>query len=158
MMNMTWLMVMFFVILVGGITLKETIYLSNKDLNESIFKDVMFCSFAEGGAMGEPGRVLLINKDGQTYHFNYVYDDIDMEKVEKLFPVLGESEFGMFIHDPVVPRGWNYLNLGMGNYLFVNDEVYSKFMELLDGEDDPPTVYSIWIDIANSILNTNSSD
>lgn len=135
--------------------MRDTIELCNKDLEKSIFNDIMFFSLAEGGAMGEPGGVFFFDKKGQTYHFNYVFGDADMGKVEKLFPVLNECEFGMFGLDSKVPNGWNYVNLGMGNHLIVNGEVYSKFVELLDGEDEPSAVYGKWIAIADSILNGN---
>ena len=133
----------------------DTIELCNKELNKDTFKDVAFFSLAEGGAMGEPGGVFFFDKAGKTYHFNYVFGDVDMGKVEKLFPVLSECEFGMFGLDSVVPKGWNYVNLGMGNHLIVNEELYSKFVELLDGEDEPSVIYGKWVGIADSMLNGN---
>lgn len=134
--------------------MKKTIELSNRELNIKTFHNVMFFSLAEGGAMGESGGVFFFDKFGQPYHFNYVFGDVDMEKVEKLFPALSNCEFGMFGLDSRVPDGWNYVNLGMGNHLIVNDEVYSKFSEMLGDENEPSVIYGKWIDIADSILNT----
>lgn len=136
--------------------MKNTIELCNRDLKKSIFNDIMFFSLAEGGAMGEPGGVFFFDKKGQTYHFNYVFGDADMGKVEKLFPILGDCEFGMFGLDSKVPDGWNYVNLGMGNHLIVNDVVYPKFAENLGDEDEPSVVYGKWVEIADSILNTKA--
>lgn len=132
--------------------MRDTIELCNRDLKKSIFTDIMFFSLAEGGAMGEPGGVFFFDKNGQTYHFNYVFGDADMGKVERLFPVLGDCEFGIFGLDSKVPEGWNYVNLGMGNHLIVNDAVYPKFAEIL-GEEEPSVVYGKWVEIADSILN-----
>lgn len=136
--------------------MREAIELSNRELNKKTFKDIMFFSLAEGGAMGEPGGIVFYNKEGKTYHFNYVYGDADMGKVENLFPVLSECRFGMFGINSTVPDGWNYVNLGMGNHLIVNDEVYPRFKELLEGEEEPSVVYGMWRQIADTILSSSS--
>ena len=138
--------------------MRDTIELCNRDLKKSVFNDIMFFSLAEGGAMGEPGGVFFFDKKGQTFHFNYVFGDADMGKVEKLFPVLIDCEFGMFGLDSKVPKGWNYVNLGMGNHLIVNDVVYPKFTEILGDEEEPSVVYGKWVEIADFILNTNNID
>ena len=70
--------------------------LCNADINKAVFKNVMFFSIAEGGAMGEPGGVLLYVESGELYHFNYVYGDVDIKKVEEMFPTLTECKFGLF--------------------------------------------------------------
>lgn len=137
--------------------MKEPIEICNNELKRSLFAEVVFFSIAEGGAMGEPGGCLFFNKDGQAYHFNYVYGDVDISKVEKVFPVLPECEFGLFGIDSKVPDGWNYVNLGAGNHLIVNDSVYSQFEELLGGEENPAMIYGKWVDIADSILNAKSA-
>lgn len=133
--------------------MKDTVELCNRDLKKSIFKDVMFFSIAEGGAMGEPGGVFFFDKNGQSYHFNYVFGDVDIGKVEKLFPALTNCEFGMFGLDSKVPEGWNYVNLGMGNHLIVNDEVNFRFADILGDVDEPAVIYGKWVEIADSILN-----
>ena len=113
----------------------------------------MFFSLAEGGAMGEPGRVLFFDNEGQSYYFNYVYGNVDMRNVAKLFPVLSECSFGLFGIDSQVPEGWHYVNLGMGNHLIVNDAVYPEFAEALGDEETPAVIYGKWADIAEAILN-----
>lgn len=133
--------------------MKEPIGLCNTDLKKEIFKDVMFFSLAEGGAMGEPGAVLFFSKSGELYYFNYVYGDVDINKVQRLFPVLEKCEFGMFGLNSVVPTGWQYVNLGMGNHLIVNDEVYDIFRKKIDVDGDPGYVYMNWKSVAKEILN-----
>ena len=136
--------------------MKETIELSNKDLNVKTFSNVVFFSLAEGGAMGEPGGVLFFDTSGQSYHFNYVFGDVEIGKVEKLFPVLSNCEFGLFGLDSQVPTGWHYVNLGMGNHLIVSDQVYPEFSRLLGSESEPSEIYGSWAEIADSILNKQS--
>lgn len=137
--------------------MRETIELCNKSLKKSIFNNIMFFSIAEGGAMGEPGGILFFDNKGQSFHCNYVFGDIDIGKVERLFPTLCDCEFGMFGLDSKVPEGWNYVNLGMGNHLIVNDAVYPKFVDILGDEDEPSVIYGKWAEIADNILNTKTT-
>lgn len=51
------------------------------------------------------------------------------------------------------PEGWNYVNLGMGNHLIVNDAVYEEFMGYIGENDSPSIVYGKWMKIADNILN-----
>lgn len=132
--------------------MRRPIDLCNADLTKATFKDVMFFSLAESGAMGEPGGILFYVKSGELYHLNYVYGDADIKKVEKLFPVLAKCRFGIFGIDSSVPSGWNYVTLGMGNHLIVNDEVYAAFMEKLGRDVEPSVAYMNWLGIADEIL------
>lgn len=132
--------------------MKRPIDLCNADLNKATFKNVMFLSFAEGGAMGEPGAILFYLKSGELYHLNYVFGDVKLNKVQKLFPALSECKFGMFGLDSSVPDEWNYVNLGMGNHLFVNDAVYPRFIEKLGTDIEPSVAYMNWMKIAEEIV------
>lgn len=135
----------------------DIIELQNKEIKKKLFCDITYFSIAESGAMGEPGGVIFINNKGQKYHFNYVFGDVDIEKVEKAFPVLAECEFGMFGENGNIPNGWNYVYLGMGNHLIVNDSVYIRFKEMLGDIEDPAEIYAKWQDIADSILSAETS-
>ena len=130
----------------------NVIKLCNDELTIEVFKDVMFLSFAEGGAMGEPGGILFLVKSGDFYHLNYVYGDVELKKVKALFPVLRECQFGMFGKGSVIPKGWNYVYLGMGNHLIVNDEVYDLFKKEIGDEESPAEVYLKWISVAEKVL------
>lgn len=141
--------------------MQRPIDLCNADLTKATFNDVMFFSLAEGGAMGEPGAILFYVKSGELYHLNYVFGDVDINKVEKLFPTLSECRFGMFGLNSSVPRGWNYVNLGMGNHLIVNDDVFGVFKEQIDFgafkeqidiDAEPSEIYTKWLRVADNIL------
>ena len=124
----------------------------NADINKTLFKNVMFFSLAEAGAMGEPGGVLFYVKSGELYHFNYVYGDVDIKKVEKMFPALQECRFGMFGMNSVVPTGWKYVSLGMGNHLIVNETVYEKFRCEFPEDTEDYVIYSNWLEVAQKML------
>ena len=43
--------------------------------------------------MGEPGAVLLYLDNGELYHFNYVYGDVEIKTVQKMFVPLSKCKF-----------------------------------------------------------------
>ena len=67
---------------------KKPISVSKDELNEELFQDVLFFKFAEGGAMGEPGGVVWVKANGESYHCNYCYGDVKYEDLLKLFAPL----------------------------------------------------------------------
>lgn len=132
--------------------MRRPIDLCNADLNNATFKNVMFFAIAGSGAMGEPGGIDFYLKSGEKYHMNYVYGDIDIKKVEKLFPILSECRFGM-LGEGAVPEKWNYVPLGMGNHLIVHDDMFSEFIKELGTDVEPSEAYMKWMHIAEKILN-----
>lgn len=132
--------------------MNNPIELCNADINKATFKNVMFFALAEAGAMGEPGGVLYYVKSGELYHFNYVYGDVEISKVEKMFPTLSECHFGIFGMDSVVPEGWKYVSLGMGNHLIMKESVYEQFMDAFGENVEPSIIYANWIEVAKKIL------
>lgn len=134
--------------------MRKPIELCNADLTKATFKDVMFFSLAEGGAMGCPGEILVCLKTGEQYAFNFVYGDAEIKKVEELFPPLTKCSFGIFGIDSKVPEGWSYVNLGMGNHLIVNDEVHEVFVEKMGIDAEPSEKYSRWLEVAEDIINS----
>ena len=127
----------------------------NADINNALFKNVMFFSIAEAGAMGEGGAVLFYVKSGELYYFNYVYGDVDMEKVKNKFPALAKCRFGVFGMDTSVPKGWHYVNLGMGNHLIVSDTVYNQFISEFSEDVEPSILYQNWVEVAGKVLKDN---
>ena len=109
---------------------------------------------AEGGAMGEPGAIKFVKTDGNLYHLNYVFGNFKIEEILAVFPTLGECDFGFFGMDSKVPKGWNYVNLGMGNYLIVKTEVYPPFKKLISKCKSAGEIYQSWINHADYIINS----
>ena len=60
-------------------------YLSYTHLNIVAF------SFAHGGAMGDPGGIIIIDAEGQTYHANYAYGDNHLDPHHINDVILAES-------------------------------------------------------------------
>ncbi|MBR5595873.1 MAG: hypothetical protein IKW30_00505 [Lachnospiraceae bacterium] len=132
--------------------MKTLIELCNADLNKATFKNVMFFSLAETGAMGDPGSIVFYVKTGESYYLNYMYGDIDMQKVLNLFPVLANCKFGILGLESTVPKGWKYLYLGAGNHLIINEEVWRVFKKQIDVSTEPSEIYCRWMEVANYLL------
>jgi hypothetical protein len=114
----------------------ERINLCNAELESSLFENVKYFMIAEGGAMGTPGDINILTEDGRHYCMNYVYGDIDLNKLRKVFPVLKHCDFGMFGATSGVPDGWHYLYLGMGNHLIVEESVFNEFAAIVGDVDN----------------------
>lgn len=127
------------------------------EITESNYKgycgiDIAAFSFAQPGAMGEPGGVEIIDSQGWFYHTNYCYGDISYEQLLEIVPVLKDFKIETFDHQ--VPEGWKAVYLGFGNHLTIKAEYYNQFEEEVhnrhikrDGE-----LYQQWVEIVLKIL------
>ncbi|MBR3382022.1 MAG: hypothetical protein IKG85_03155 [Clostridia bacterium] len=129
----------------------EPIELNNSTFSRSILDKATFFQIAEGGAMGEPGGIIILTEDGTVYHANYCFGDLKWETIQHAFPIIEQCRFGMFGIDSEVPNGWNYVNLGMGNHLIVRQDRYDKFSPLISDCKSPGEIYQKWLGYAKSI-------
>ena len=111
-------------------------------------------SVAEVGAMGYPGRVIIIDEKNDVYDFNL--HELGKDDVMKILPALYESKRAVLGIDPST-SGWNRVYLGMGNHLMVADSIYAELREIAlnrykyfgIGE-----LYQHWIGIVQEILHS----
>ena len=111
-------------------------------------------SVAEGGAMGCPGRIIIIDEKNNVYDF-YMHE-LEKEDVMKILPALYESKRAVLGIDPST-SGWNRVYLGMGNHLMVADSIYDELREMTlsrykyfgIGE-----LYQHWIGVVQEILHS----
>lgn len=130
---------------------RNIIEISNVDLRKSVFRDTQFVMFAESGAMGEPGAVVIVTSDGSIFHCNYVYGDIELSKLCKVIPVLGEWYPGLFGAYDRIPEGWSCEYLGAGNHLLIRNDIYDEFKGVIGEDMDPSQIYATWLDIFDII-------
>ena len=111
-------------------------------------------SVAEVGAMGYPGRVIIIDEKNDVYDFNL--HELGKDDVMKILPALYESKRAVLGIDPST-SGWNRVYLGMGNHLMVADSIYDELREIAlnrykyfgIGE-----IYQHWIGVVQEILHS----
>lgn len=131
--------------------------LHNNDLKKGIFTNTQFIFFAEQGAMGEPGNVLLITAGGSIFHCNYCFGDISLSRLCWCVPVLKECNFDVLGDNIRISDKWNHKYLGVGNHLLIRNDVYSRFKEGICYAEYPDDIYLLWFDVVWNIIEKQNS-
>ena len=108
------------------------------EINESNYQDylkldIVAFSFAYEGAMGEPGAIFIVDRDGQFYHTNYCWSDdcIDREHIKDLIPVFVDLDFGLLGCESK-NKNWQSIDLGYGNSLLICNDISVVFNKKVD--------------------------
>ena len=127
------------------------------EITESNYKgyrsiNIVAFSFAQPGAMGEPGGIEIIDEQGRFYHTNYCWEGISYEHLCEVVPALKDCKFEVFGHQ--APEGWEAVYLGMGNHLTIKADYYNQFKEetLNRHIKDECEMYLQWIGIVLKLL------
>lgn len=108
-------------------------------------------SYAEGGAMGSPNEVIIVDKETKTYSFHI--DNFELEDIDEIVPALRECKFVFWGQPLEAAPGWNSVYLGVGNHLLVADEIYATFAERrAPYGNDLGKLYQEWIYIVEDIV------
>ena len=127
-----------------AITLTEENYAQHIPLNPIAF------SMADGGAMGSPGEVIIVDKESNIYRF--WLQGVEYETAKRIIPTLFECEFGMRGHNRPA-SGWHYFDLGAGNHLLIKDDIYNEFYPEVQGYmDRPALLYQRWLKLVLAIM------
>ena len=120
--------------------------IKNQDLKKKAFINAQFILMAEYGAMGEPGKILIITSGGSIFHGNYYMGDIDFDRLCRSVPVIKAWS------DDILPDNWAYQYLGAGNHLLIRKDVYADFRKAVGEEALPEHIYVRWMDAAWDII------
>lgn len=96
-----------------------------------------------------------IEKAFTEYEHTGDYAGVLAESTHAIMQGQSKCKFGMFGLDSSAPKGWNYVNLGMGNHLIVRDDMIAPFMERIGEDAEPSEVYMKWMEVAEEILSKN---
>lgn len=121
--------------------------IKNRDLKKGAFKNTQFIFMAESGAMGEPGKVLIITSGGSIFHANYLSGDIDFDNLYRAVPVIKAWNY-----DDILPNNWKYQSLGAGNHLLIRKDVYADFIKAIGYAPSPEHFYVKWMDAAWAVI------
>ena len=128
----------------NAITLTEENYAQHIPLNPIAF------STADGGAMGSPGEVIIVDKESNIYRF--WLQGVEYETAKRIIPTLFECEFGMRGHNRPA-SGWHYFDLGAGNHLLIKDDIYNEFYPEVQGYmNRPALLYQRWLKLVLAIM------
>ena len=129
---------------------EKFITLTEENYTEYIPLDPIAFSMAEGGAMGSPGEVIIVNKNSEIY--NFWLQDVEHETAKRIIPDLFKCKFGIFGHSKPA-SGWHYFDLGAGNHLLIKDSLYNDFYpEVQEYMDRPALLYQRWLKLVLAIM------
>lgn len=124
-------------------------YLSYTHLNIVAF------SFAHGGAMGDPGGIIIIDAEGQTYHANYAYGDnhLDPHHINDVIPVFSDIKLSL-LGGRSENDEWEVVNLGYGNTLVLRRDLSLPFHKAAEDAhfEHAGQLYQQWERIVLSLL------
>lgn len=127
------------------------------EITESNYKDyrsidIVAFSFAQPGAMGEPGGIEIIDEQGRFYHTNYCWEGISYEHLCEVVPALKGCKFEVLGHQ--APEGWEAVYLGMGNHLTIKAEYYNQFKEETQNRhiEKASQLYQQWFEVVLKLL------
>ena len=97
-----------------------------------------------------PNEIIFVReREGMV---EYLVSSVN-EGISKLVPWLDSLNCGLFGEVSGVCEGWKHVDLGMGNHLFLREELYIKVNPKFEGMR-PPEIYQAWRDaVAEIALN-----
>lgn len=109
------------------------ISITDSNYQDYLSLDIVAFSFAYEGAMGEPGGIYIIDRDGQIYHANYFMGDdcLDRDHIKDVIPVFVDLEHGLMGSESNNPN-WNSEYLGFGNTLLISKDLHDGFKKKVD--------------------------
>lgn len=117
--------------------------LTRKNLEELKKEDICALMYAEGGAMGCPGEVCIIDVNGRKYFNHGIYSDeeCDISQIEVIDTYFEGFEHIDGIGAPdykdcsINGESWKYINLGFGNHLFVRRDFWFEHGDRITNVD-----------------------
>lgn len=89
------------------------------DVNKSYLPlDIAALHYADLGACGSSGVIRIITSDKRMFRINYAYDGWKKEDIYQMCPLLTDMRN--------LPEGWASRYMGLGNWLFVRDDILAK--------------------------------
>lgn len=113
--------------------------------NDYLPLDIIAFSYAEPGAQGEAGAMILVTRDKTAFHLNYCSNNWSQEYLLEVCPMLNDVTITTFGYCDNAAEGWSPINLGAGNHLFVHNDYAQKLIEKIKEENVFP--YSNWLRI-----------
>ena len=116
---------------------------NNIELSKSNYKNYLpintiAFSYANGGAQGEPGGIIILDKEGKFFHFNYTRDAFKESDLDAICPPIKERKDDISKFE----EEWKDINLGMGNSLTINKSISQKFQEKAKDINSPGALFS----------------
>lgn len=121
----------------------------------AVYEDIVFFSFAESGAMGSPGEVLIAAKRGDSARWYCLNTETTpYEELLAIYPPLDSFDCGVLGRASGIEDGWKHIDLGFGNHLLVRDDYADAFSNAVCELrlESVGEIYASWRGIAQLLL------
>ena len=153
--------------------MKNKIELSKSNYKNYLPINIMAFSYANGGAQGEPGGIIILDNEGKFFHLNYETGDLKPDEIYEICPPLKEINNNSKKFDEMNKGKGNIceicpalkqiilknntekfeeMNMGMGNKLFVNKSIFPEVKEKTKDITRPNMLYIRWKNIILDII------
>lgn len=122
--------------------------MSKDNIKKITIKNTMICLFSEMGAEGNPGMIYFFvnnNKEVVCYQGNYALGEVKTNTLKRKFSPLNS----LLKYECI--KGYQHEYLGSGNHLFINNNIYFAFKEIV-GDSEGPDFYDSISNIAEDIF------
>ena len=115
--------------------------------------------FAEPGAQGRNGEIVIVSRIGEIFSCNYIYGDLPAGCYANLCPPINDTKFNIGGQRDLPPNGWLPLYLGLGNHLIVSEDYADSFVKELAERSitNRGQVYQHWLSIVVGIVSGKDS-
>ena len=125
---------------------KEYIELNHSNYNNYIPINIITFSYGFGGAQGEPNGVIIMDKDGKLFHFNYRENDFKENEKDEICPMIKDLELRKSLQE------WSEKYLGAGNFLYYHNSISKEVEEKTKDIRGPGALYNQWPKVIREII------
>lgn len=128
----------------------QMIEITRENYSNYLSLNIIAFSHSFAGACGEGGALIMVTAEGSAYHTNFIQEGFTMKEIKKLCPPLTDCTFGL-ADEGGVPKGWQYIDLGMGNHLVIQTKYWHAFAKRGNKSVEADSLYQDWLPIMKKI-------
>lgn len=126
-------------------------YLDYKNITKEFATHIVAFSVSVIGAMGNSGEIIVVTDDKQRFRFE-ICDDRAEDNLRKVHKAFNACVVFLQGRRKKLPEGWEYIDLGAGNSLFMLKWLYVSIGEKINKDLDESSFYSMWIEKTIEVL------
>lgn len=133
----------------------KRIFITDKNIAKIKPDSLIAITIAEDGAMGDPGAIELVDNDLKFYYTHF--GEVEDEALRNIIPFLSTLSIG-FGKVNGLPKEWDWLYTGCGNYLFIRPELKEGILEYIRANykdtkmPEAAGLYSHWYEALENII------